>query len=104
MMSFFDVWLLRDKWRNDGYDDWAEAKGVFGKLRVISVQWVYRCGSSWFQIMSSSPSEPESTAQLLAYIGWGFFILITIAACEHSDTRRAGQQSARHACRVHGVL
>jgi len=80
MMSLFDVWLCRDDWRNDGFDDWAEADTRWQKCRVIFVQWCYRLGLSWFQLTSGSPNEPQRTAQLCAYIGWSFFILVVIAA------------------------
>jgi len=79
-MSFVEVYLFRDDWRKDGNDEWKEAKGFVAKTKVIFGEWGTYLGRSAMHITAGFPDEGHSAAQTIAWVGWAFLIMITIAA------------------------
>jgi len=79
-MSFVEVYLFRDDWRKDGYDEWKEAKGLIAKMKVLFGEWGTYLGRSAMHITAGFPHEGGNSAQTIAWVGWAFLIMITIAA------------------------
>jgi len=79
-MSLVEVYLFRDQWRNDGYDEWKEAEGWMAKTRVVLGEWWIYLGRSSMHITAGFPDEGSTEAQTIAWIGWAFLILIAISA------------------------
>ena len=79
-MSFVEVYLFRDDWRKDGYDEWKEAKGFIAKTKVIFGEWGTYLGRSAMHITAGFPHEGHNSAQTIAWIGWAFLIMIFVAA------------------------
>ena len=79
-VSSFEVWLFREDWRDDGFDDWANANGFLAKTWVILVQCAARFGKTGMHILAGFPDIPQKTSQLILWIGWALFILIFLTA------------------------
>ena len=63
-MSFVEVYLFRDDWRDgSGKDAWKEAKGFIAKTKVIFGEWGTYLGRSAMHITAGFPHEGHTSAQ-----------------------------------------
>lgn len=81
LMSLFEVYIFRNQWREQGSDvEWEEAVGFRAKTKIVLSRWGVYLGRSMMHMTAGFPDEGSRSAQTMAWIGWSFFILITISA------------------------
>ena len=80
LMSLTEVWIFRDEWRTESYADWKAARSCFGKAKVVISHWSDFLSRSLIHLCSGLPDAGRTQAQTLLWVGWSFFILITVSA------------------------
>lgn len=80
LVSLVQVYIFRDDWRNDGHDEWKNAKGLLDKVKVVVFCWCSYLGKALIHITAGVDSTGSCEAQTIMYAGWSFFILIVISA------------------------
>jgi hypothetical protein len=79
-MSLFELWLFREDWRDDGFDEWAEAKDNAERARFLSMELLIRLGYTTMTALAGFQEMPYRPAQFIAWIGWAAFCLMFLSA------------------------
>ena len=68
-MALLQVWIFRDEWRKDGFDEWTESKGWWQKTKAILDLWGRYLGRSFMHLTAGFPDEGRTAPQTLAWRG-----------------------------------
>ena len=80
-MSLVQAYVYQDEWREDGLDEWREAKGPLQAFGVIVM-----IGGSLFArscldfTLGGIEEYPRTAPKMMVTLGWSFFILISLSA------------------------